>query len=116
AADHGYAEAQSMMAIRLIKGIGVPRDPERAIRLLRQAAEHGYAKAQNDLGYVLETGEVADADLVEACMWYQLAVNRGIRQAKVNFARLSTRLSIQQYQEVLRRVQDFRPKPAPQLN
>ena len=39
-----------------------------------RAAAQGHAEAQNSIGYACETGATGETNVVEAYMWYQLAV------------------------------------------
>jgi TPR repeat protein len=105
-----------VLALKLIKGEELPRNQAEALKWFRWSAEHGSPEAQNCLGYALETSEAAGPDLIEVCMWYQLAANQGQSNAKVNLARIFSRLEGEQQQQVARRVQDFRVLPMPQLN
>jgi len=57
------------------KGDGVPRNDDRAIRLLEQAASQGMAAAHLALGRFYERGEGVSVDAVQALKWYALAVH-----------------------------------------
>jgi TPR repeat protein len=116
AAEHGNFEAQCKLAIRLMQGVGVPRDATQAVKWWRWAAERGYPQAQNDLGYALQTGDAGTVDLVEACKWLQLAAKAGEEKAKINLAGLSAKLTDDQRREASQRANDFQPQPMPQLN
>ena len=116
AAAHGDFDAQCKLAIRLMEGVGVPKNPAMAVKWWRWAAEHGCPEAQNDLGYAIETGNGDNTDLVEACMWFQLASKAGISQANVNFKNISARLSDKELEEATRRAANFRPSPLPLLS
>lgn len=104
------------LGIKLMMGVDVPRDPIEGIKWFRQGAEFGDAKCQNDLGYALETSGTETPDLIEVCMWDVLAANQGISQARVNLARVLPKLSDSQRQELRRRLEQFKPKPLPDIN
>jgi TPR repeat protein len=121
AAGHENLQAQSILAVMLIRGIGVETNAPEALKLLRHAAERGYAQAQNDLGYALETGDAGKVDLVEAAMWCQLAVStltdpNVLRRAQVNLNHAVSRLDEEQQREVSRRVQNFKALPVAQMD
>jgi TPR repeat protein len=97
-------------------GVGVTRNVAEAIKCWRWAAEHGEASSQNDLGYALKTGEAGKVDLVEACMWFQLAEKGGIEKAKINLANVSSKLTDEQSKEATQRAENFHPQPMPELS
>jgi TPR repeat protein len=116
AAEHDHLEAQWGLGMRLMKGIGVAQDSAEAMKWWYRAAEYGNAKAQGALGYALENHDAGKIDLVEACMWDQLAANQGLATSKINLERVVAKLSDEQHQEAMHRVDDFRPKPVVVLN
>jgi TPR repeat protein len=104
------------LAIRLLRGDGLPRDPAEGIKWFRIAAENGDPAAQNDLGYSLESELNEKADLIEVCKWYLLASRKGIRQADVNLAKLKRRLTPAQFEEAGQRAEAFTPKQILQVD
>lgn len=121
AAQHGELPAQSCLAVMLIQGKDLERDPAAAEKLLRHAAEQGYAQAQNDLGFAIQNGNTAKTDLVESAMWCRLAQSPSadtnvLRRAEVNLAHALAQLTPDQREEVAERVKQFRPVAVPELD
>lgn len=67
-------------------GRGVPKDPEAAARLYRQAADQGDPAAQNQLGFLYLTGVGVQPDDVQAFKWFARAAGSGFEPAKLNLA------------------------------
>src|SRR3546814_3142151 len=61
------------LAVRYMDGNGVPRDPVRAVALLRPHAEGGSPKAQLLLGLAYASGQGVDQDTGVAAGWYEKA-------------------------------------------
>ena len=76
AAQQGNARAQSMLSLAYRGGDGVAADQKRMLFWSRKAAEQGDTYAQNSLGYSLLIGRNIPIDLIEACSWLILAVER----------------------------------------
>jgi TPR repeat protein len=121
AAVHGNLQAQSILAVMLIRGLDVQPDKPEAEKLLRNAAAHGYAPAENDLGFAILNGDISTTDPEEAAMWCKLACLHSSdpnvsRRAKVNLSNVLSRLTVDQQQDVVRRVEDFHALPVPELD
>lgn len=121
ASEHGNFQAQSTLAVMLIRGLDVEQDKTAAEKLLRSAAEHGFAPAQNDLGFAILNGDVASTDPTEAAMWCKLAISHSsdpnvLRRASVNLSNALIRLSTDQQQVVDDRIKSFRPFPIPETD
>jgi TPR repeat protein len=84
AAEGGSPGAQWLLARCYQEGVGVAKDPERAVELLRQAADKGLAYAENNLGAHYHKGEGARKDLREAVRWYRKAADKGLAIAQEN--------------------------------
>ena len=69
------------LAICYADGEGVAADPERAMRLYRQAARDGYAIAQHNLGCEYRKGRITKRNLKQAVVWYKRAAAQGIYQS-----------------------------------
>jgi TPR repeat protein len=116
AAKHDDPQAQSTLAVMLMRGNGVDKNPEEAERLLRNAAIHGYAPGQNDLGFTLLNRSGSQSDLVEAATWCKLAKSTStdpgvVQRATVNLSDALARLTTEEKSEVDRHVNSFRPTP-----
>jgi uncharacterized protein len=121
AAEHENWQAQSVLAVMLIRGTSMEQDKPAAEKLLRNAAAHGYGQAQNDLGFAILSGQTSTSDLVEAAMWCQLAASgltssNILQRAKVNLATALSRLTADQQIEVEQRVKAFQPLAAADLD
>jgi hypothetical protein len=121
AADHGNFQAQSTLAVMLIRGLDVEPDKAAAEKLLRNGAEHAFAPAQNDLGFAILNGDIASTDPEEAAMWCKLAMLHPSdpnisKRANVNTSNALSRLTVDQQQDVERRVGSFHVLPIPELD
>jgi hypothetical protein len=121
AADHGYFQAQSTLAVMLIRGLDVETDKAAAEKLLRDAAAHGFAPAQNDLGFALLNGDIASTDPEETTMWCKLAMLHSSdpnisKRANVNLTSALARLTADQQQDVERRVAGFHALAIPEID
>jgi TPR repeat protein len=67
------ADADVALAVRLMEGDGVPRDPARAVELVRPHAEAGHAEAQFLLGLAYGNGQGVEKDRDTAISWYRRA-------------------------------------------
>ena len=67
------ADADVKRAVRLMDGDGVPRDPARAVAIVRPHAEAGHAEAQFVLGLAYGSGQGIRKDSVSAVAWYRRA-------------------------------------------
>ncbi len=76
-AERGIARAQRLLALRFLRGRGVPPDSGLALHWLRRAADQGLALAQRDLAALLEQGGGINRDITEAHRLYRLAAAQG---------------------------------------
>lgn len=83
AADGGFPHAQYNLAVKLLRGEDVARDPDQAQKRLNKAAEQGYAPAQMLVGLMRFTGVGLPRDLAEASFWWSLAARREYEPAKL---------------------------------
>lgn len=121
AAEHGNLQAQSTLAVMLIRGGEIAPDKAAAGKLLRAAAIHGFAPAENDLGFAILEGDIAPLDPVEAAVWCKLATLHTTnaivsKRAAENLAVAISRLSVEQQHEVENRVRQFKAVPIPELD
>lgn len=77
AAEHNNTEAMTNIGRDYALGLGVPRDPERAVIWYRAAAMQGHARAQNNLGVAYATGQGIAPDHTESLHWFSLASRQG---------------------------------------
>jgi len=82
AAKGGEPEAAYTLGRMYAAGLGVAKDPVRAVELFRVAAEKGHAESQNQLGAALFLGDGVDQDMTEGLKWLVVASNNGIAAAQ----------------------------------
>jgi len=121
AAAHENPQAESTLAVMLIRGLDVEPDKVAAEKLLRDVAAHGFAPAQNDLGFAILNGDIASTDPEEAAMWCKLAMLHSSdpnisKRANVNLTNALARLTGDQQQDVERRVAGFQALAIPELD
>lgn len=78
--------ALRMMADCKYAGVGVKRDLEEMIRLLRQAARQGDAEALGKLAFCYEYGRGVGADLKKAFGLYRVSAERGNAMSQFKYA------------------------------
>ena len=84
AAERGDAEAAVKLGESYMKGEGVERNEEEAVKWFRLAAEQGDADAQNRLGCCYWDGKGVSIDLRKAVKWWYLAAQQGHEEARNN--------------------------------
>lgn len=70
------AEEAHQLGKRLLHGLGVPKNEERAAALFRQAADQGHAGAQFELGECYYYGRGVPKDVPYAISWYRKAAEQ----------------------------------------
>ncbi len=92
AAAGGDADSQYALALRYLRGEGLPRDPRQALVWFRRAAAQGHAAAQRQIGNAHARGGAGLAQSwSEAARWYRMAAQNGDILAAFNLARLLER-------------------------
>jgi TPR repeat protein len=81
AADRGYAEGYSLLAWMNAAGLGMPKNPQRAIELWRTGARLGSPNARANLGRSYRDGFGVEASNPDAFYWLKLAALTGERVA-----------------------------------
>lgn len=92
AAANGDVRAGYEVARRFSYGLGVPKDPEQAIKWYMQGASKGFAPSQYRLATYYERGRGVEKNLGRAKVWYQRAAMLGNVKAMHNLAVISTTL------------------------
>lgn len=88
-AGHGIARAQRLLAIRYLRGRGVPKDEAVAFYWMQLAAQQNFPMAQRSLGELYENGLGIELDITLASHWYGLAALQGDSTAKEHLQRLA---------------------------
>ena len=76
-ADQDNVQAERLLGIMYVKGLGVPQDYGMAMRWLRLAANKGLPDAQNEVGVLYRQGRGVERNEAEAVKWFRLAADRG---------------------------------------
>lgn len=79
--DQGNPTAQYWLAHMMELGLGVPRDPDRAVELYKKAAAQDVAAAQLRLGEIYLHGNLVPPDFAQAKMYLQRAAYHGDARA-----------------------------------
>jgi len=85
-ADQDNLEAERLLGIMYIKGMGVPQDYALGMRWMRIAADRGLADAQHDVGILYQRGWGVERNEAEAVKWFRLAADQGLVVAQNNLA------------------------------
>ena len=80
-ASEGVAEAEHLMGMFYIKGVGETIDEEVAFSYFKSAANKGYDKSQYNLGRMYLHGQGCNINLDSAVYWYEEAANQGNQRA-----------------------------------
>jgi TPR repeat protein len=88
-ANNGIVCAQRLLAIRYLRGRGVPKDEAVAFYWMQLAAQQQFAMAQRSLGELYENEFGITPDLTLASHWYGLAALQGDLTAKEHLQRLT---------------------------
>ncbi|MBI1732033.1 MAG: SEL1-like repeat protein, partial [Gammaproteobacteria bacterium] len=87
-AVEGDAEAQTEVAYRYAKGMGIEKDETEAVNWYQRAAEQGHAPAQFSLGVMYAKGRGVAQDFRAAFKWYLKSAAQGDVNAQVAVAGL----------------------------
>ena len=88
-ASQGIARAQRLLAMRYLRGRGVPKDEAIAFYWMQLAAQQNFSMAQRSLGELYENGFGIAPDITLASHWYGLAALQGDSIAKEHLQRLA---------------------------
>ena len=88
-ANHGITRAQRLLAIRYLRGRGVPKDEAVAFYWMQLAEQQQFSIAQRSLGEFYENGLGIALDITLASHWYGLAALQGDSTAKEHLQRLA---------------------------
>jgi TPR repeat protein len=84
--DQDNTQAERLLGIMYIKGLGVPQDYKMGMRWMRVAANKGLAEAENDVALLYQRGWGVDRNDAEAIKWYRRAADHGMVTSQVNLA------------------------------
>jgi AcrR family transcriptional regulator len=85
-AESGDAKAQSQLAFAYLRGSGVKRDIDAAVRWSREAAAKGEPDAEYLLGSLMQSGTGLSRDPKQAFAWFQRSADAGNVKAMHNLA------------------------------
>jgi len=111
----GDAEAQFELGKNYETGrIRLPKDFTQAERWYRAAANQGDPYAEASLGLLYQFGKGVHADLVQALMWYEVAIARATvadRDSIIDLRNdIVTAMTPAQIAEARRRASEFKPR------
>ena len=112
----GDAEAQFELGKNYETGrIGLPKDIAQAEHWYRISAELGDPYAEASLGLLYQFGKGVKPDLVQALMWYEIAIARVIpadRDSVIDLRNdIVTAMTAAQIAEARRLAHEFKPRP-----
>lgn len=101
AANQGHARAQNDLAVMLSRGIGVSQSNSEAYVWFMKAAEQGFADSQFNLGLLLShgKGQGMPQHFILAYMWFEIAAQNGILEARNSQVRLAKQMQEEQIAE-----------------
>lgn len=101
AANQGHARAQNDLAVMLSRGIGVKQNNSEAYIWFLKAAEQGFADSQYNLGLLLSHGRGKDMPqhFILSYMWFEIAAQNGILDARNSQVRLAKQMDKEQIEE-----------------
>jgi len=82
------AEALFISGKRHYLGEGVPKDPAKALVLIREAAEEGLPEAQGWYGFLLASGSGTSRDETAGLLWIRKAAAAGVPSAQFNLGQM----------------------------
>ncbi len=85
-AEQGEADARALLAMMYHRGLGVPKNVEKAVTLARQAGEDGNTQAQMFLANLYEDGNGIVQSSRKAGRWFLRAAKAGIAEAQYRVA------------------------------
>lgn len=88
-AEEGFTGAQVSLGMLYLNGEMVYTDYGKALFWLKKAAQQGDEYAYNNLGVICEKGLGVEKDCQKARNYYNLAADKGLLCAKVNYANLT---------------------------
>lgn len=97
--EQGNPRAMSVLASMYRFGDGVELDPERSVRLYRQAAALGYVPAQYDLAQLYLVGFGVEQSVVHAIMWLTVALDLVGYEKPIPDSGFSTRQPITEFRQ-----------------
>lgn len=107
---NGSSDEMLSIGNRHLKGIGVKRDPVKALSWFKRSAELGNADAQYTLGVLYNTGLGAPQNLRQAYKWLSLASIQGHKKANAIRGKLKSHLSTKQIFIVNEWIAKWQPK------
>ncbi|MEZ2896534.1 tetratricopeptide repeat protein [Providencia rettgeri] len=88
AAEHGDAEAQSLLGFMYSMGGEVKQDHHRAYLWYKKAADQGEASSQANLGFMYRDGVGVKQDYHQAFLWTEKAAVQGVVDAQYSLAEM----------------------------
>lgn len=89
-AREGNSSAQTAIGEMYLRGYGVSKNYNEAVKWFRLAADQGDPFAQYNLGLMYQHGTGVNKDYQEARKWFQMAANQGHTSAKLSLKALDS--------------------------
>jgi len=80
-ADNDNTEAESLLGLLYLKGIGTINNDDLAFKYITKAANKGFANAQYNIGRMYKYGVGCDLDFDTAVKWFKKATENGSQRA-----------------------------------
>jgi len=81
-ADSGCPYSQCILGLMHKKGLGVSKDPGKAVAWFEMSAQQGFADAERWLGHMYLTGEGVTKDQKKGSEWLKKAAAHGVAEAQ----------------------------------
>jgi len=84
AANNENTEAQNNVGVFLLQGLGVEKDPSKALGYFEKSANNGHVSAQGTLGGLYFHGIGTEIDYKLALKWFNESANQGHSESQLN--------------------------------
>ncbi|NOZ54914.1 MAG: sel1 repeat family protein [Gammaproteobacteria bacterium] len=103
-AQQGQVDAQRYLGQMYDKGLGVPKNYDKAVTWYKQAAAQNDPAAQYHLGLKYDIGQGVPEDDMQAYIWFATAFNNGFEAAAAPLRILNKTMSTKDRQLALKQV------------
>lgn len=112
AAENEYDEAQYMIAMLYLNGLGTPKNYSKAVDYFRKAGNQGYMLALTKLGDILSKGKIYPKDTYKAHILYNIAAVMGSKDAPSKRDKLEKDLNIEDLLVIQAAAENYVPSPS----
>ena len=111
-----FDEAQYVLAVMYMSGLGMPQNYGNAVKYLRQAVNQGNVESMTALGDILAQGEKYNKDLFTAHIMFNLAAVRGAPGAADKRKFLEEKMKIDEVLQAQTNAENYKEKPTTLTN